>query len=72
MFRQNLQDLAATRALKDEIPTIYMPPVHRRPTSKQLNNMLKSVATSWGLLDTIILQHSLFQLDLELWGIISI
>ena len=41
MFNVTYQDVAATRAVKDEIPDLYMPPEHRRPASKQISNMLK-------------------------------
>ena len=33
----------ATRALKDEMPDLYIPPPHRHPTSKQITGMLKMV-----------------------------
>ncbi len=36
-------DGAATRALQDEIPNIYVPPPHRIPKGKQISNMLKMV-----------------------------
>ncbi len=36
-------DVAASRALRDEIPDIYVPPPHRVPKGKQISNMLKMV-----------------------------
>ena len=42
LFKLTPQDVAATRALKEEIPDVYLPPLHRRPRAKQIGNMMKT------------------------------